>query len=118
VRTHVCADVGNEFALLHELTASNARGVLRNFLSKIAAKQSQHAMLSKFTELAPDGTRRFVHNEGTKLRPAEPEAIAALRASWSASGYGASLLKIGWNTFSEWSAADRVRSRRQIKSNH
>lgn len=79
--------VGNEKALLHEITPLKAEGALRDFLYKVAAKQSQHAQLEKFTTKHADGTRRFVHGESTRLYPVEPEVEEALRADWHASGY-------------------------------
>ena len=66
--------VGNERALTYELTPRTATGKLRGFLETVAAQESQHKQLSKYTELAPDGRRRFKRSKKVQNVTADVES--------------------------------------------
>ena len=62
--------VGNEKALLYEITSTEATGRLRNFLQKVINENSRENMLRKFTSADPDGSNRhFVFDKHTRLEP-------------------------------------------------
>jgi uncharacterized protein (DUF2252 family) len=94
--------VGNERALLYELTRDTAtQGLLSDFLSKTATEESLHKQLRKFTYVADNGERRFVFNDDTQLKPVSTEVRASVVAAFGQRAYGATLQKIGWHT-KEW----------------
>lgn len=62
--------VGNEKALLYEITSTEATGRLRNFLTKVINENSRENMLRKFTSADADGSNRhFVFDKHTRLEP-------------------------------------------------
>ena len=88
--------MGNEKALLFEMTPQVATGQLGAFLAKTQSRNSKHKLLDKFTEIGPNGTRKFVKSDKTKLEAVPAEMEAKMRAAFGRSGYGASLQKVGW----------------------
>ena len=87
--------VGNERAMLYELTASAARGELRGFLREAALKSGEK-QVKELTKVFNNTDRKFLYNEKTKLRPVEPAIFDEFARVWAAEGYGATLNKIGW----------------------
>ena len=94
--------VGNENALLFELTQQQATGKLGDFLAKVGAADSEHKMLQKYTRIDEDGVRRFIKDGHSRLEALPEEEAAQLRAAFSRETYGATLNKIGWHA-REWS---------------
>lgn len=88
--------VGNEKALLFEMTPQVATGKLGAFLTKTQSKNSKHKMLDKFTETGPDGARTFIKDDTTKLETVPADMVEKLRAAFGRAGYGATLQKVGW----------------------
>ena len=43
------------------------QGKLAEFLAATDEKNSEHKQIAKFTEVSPDGTRRFKRDDSTKL---------------------------------------------------
>ena len=95
--------VGNEDALLFEVTAETSSGLLRDFLEAVEAKESAGKQLHKFTELV-DGERAFVKSKKTKLEAVDGDLAARIAAAFGRDGYGASLPKVGWRA-REWDDA-------------
>ena len=93
--------VGNEEALLFEITSDNAKGELATFLVKVGHDNSNKAELRAFTSIDVDGVRHFVYTAGTKLLPMSATSAGAVRAAWTQAEYGATLQKIGWRV-QEW----------------
>lgn len=94
--------VGNEKALLFELTQKQATGKLGAFLANVAAADSEHKMLQKYTRIDDDGVRRFVKGDHSRLEALPAGDAAQLVAAFGRETYGATLNKIGWHT-REWS---------------
>ena len=94
--------VGNEKALLFEVTQQQATGKLGAFLAKVGAADSEHKMLLKYTRIDDDGVRRFVKDSHSRLEALPGADAARLRAAFGRETYGATLNKIGWHA-REWS---------------
>jgi len=88
--------VGGDTALLYELTPNTSTGVLRDFLTNVESGRSQMKQVHKFTEIGPDGMRRFVRNDDTRLEDVPPELEAKIRAEITPTRYGASMMKMGF----------------------
>jgi len=93
--------MGNDKATLYEVTTDHAHSELKEFLKEVATK-ARSDQLDTFTSVDADGNRHFVHDHKTRLQPMSRVVEQAVRASWSAEGYGATLNKIGWKE-REWS---------------
>ena len=78
--------VGNEKALLFEMTPQVATGKLGAFLTKTQSKNSKHKMLDKFTETGPDGARTFIKDDTTKLETVPADMVEKLRAAFGRAG--------------------------------
>lgn len=95
--------VGNEIALTFEVTPEVATGTLQDFLSGVAAAQSAHKQLVKYTEVdAKLGERRLLKSAETRLEAVSAETEQEVRRAFGALEYGATLSKIGWRV-KEWS---------------
>ena len=70
--------VGNEDALLFEVTAETSSGLLRDFLEAVEAKESAGKQLHKFTDVV-DGERAFVKSKKTKLEAVDGDLAARRR---------------------------------------
>jgi len=88
--------VGKEDAQLFEVTDTNTGGQVGNFLRHVAGKNEGHQMLHKFTYVKGQ-QRRFIFSEATQLRPVSASVRAAMEAQFTATAYGATLGKVGWN---------------------
>ena len=96
--------VGNEDALLFELTPKTAHGELKKFLKKVKRKDSATKQVEKFTEVDPiSGDRSFIKgaigvaHKDTNLADLPPEVEAKIRAAFASTQYGATMMKLGWN---------------------
>ncbi|KAL1520338.1 hypothetical protein AB1Y20_021928 [Prymnesium parvum] len=89
--------VGNEGALLFEITQSKATGKLQQFLQVTESQNSAAEQLRVFTTVGPDGKRQFIKDESTKLRPIDNATRDQILQAWNIEGYGATLSKIGWH---------------------
>ena len=89
--------VGNEKALLFEMTAEHASGPLREFLEATASRNSAAEQLRVFTRVGSSGEREFIKNDSTKLAEVDPSVREEILSGWTAAGYGATLNKIGWH---------------------
>ena len=98
------AYVGNEKALLFELTHREAVGKLADFLREVDKLGSQHRMLQKYTEIDSHGSRRFSKTSKTCLRTVTPAVEAQVRAAFRRDAYGATMTRTGWHA-REWSDA-------------
>ncbi len=96
--------VGNEDELLFELTEDNAKGELKDFLEDVKDEDSKEEQLRKFTNVTKDGQRRFIMNNKTRLLPMAEDVRAQILATWTATGYGHTLEKVGWHA-QEWDPA-------------
>ncbi len=88
--------VGNDSALVYELTRYTSTGVLRDFLDDVETKDSKSAQIQKFTERAEDGRRRFTRDNKTRLVDVPAEIYDKIRAAFTSTTYGASMMKMGW----------------------
>ena len=96
--------VGNEDALLFELTPKTSYGKLQHFLKKVETKNSAKKQLAEFTYIdETTGLRCFLkgdigvaHND-TRLAALPPEMEAKIRAAFTSTHYGATMMKLGWN---------------------
>jgi uncharacterized protein (DUF2252 family) len=95
--------VGNDDALLFELTSKTAKGKLKKFLEKVEEGGSSEKQIDKFTiqdELT--GKRQFQKgsvgqaDKRTKLAAVAPEREAEIRAAFTSTKYGATMMKLGW----------------------
>ena len=88
--------VGNDSALVYELNSKTSSGVLRDFLDDVENKRSKTAQIEKFTERAQDGKRRFSRDDKTRLVDVPAEIDDKIRAAFTSTKYGASMMKMGW----------------------
>lgn len=100
----VTSYVGNEDALLFELTPDTAYGKLKKFLKKVEKSNSANKQLAKFTAInVTSGLHFFIKgpidqpDENTRLEALSPALEAAIRAAFTATRYGATMMKLGWN---------------------
>ena len=94
--------VGNDRALVYELTSQTSTGVLRDFLDDVEKRRSKNAQLEKFTEPAQNGRRRFSRDDKTRLVDVPTEIDDKIRAAFTSTTYGATLVKTGWKV-RDWS---------------
>jgi len=87
--------VGNDKALVYELTPQTATGMLRDFLVDVENNRSKEAQLDKFTYDTPEG-KRFSRDDKTRLVDVPSEIEDKIRASFTSTQYGASMMKMGW----------------------
>ena len=98
----------NENALLFELTKKTATGVLKSFLEHTDQKKSSEKLMTKFTTRDPVTLQRHfmkgpidVPDPITHLATVPPEMEAQIRDAFSATKYGATMMKLGW-AVNEW----------------
>jgi uncharacterized protein (DUF2252 family) len=115
--------VGNEDALLFELTTKTTYGKLKSFLKDVEDDKSSRKQLKKFTKVDDAGVRSFIkggidipHNK-TSLAAAPPQVVEDIKAAFSSTRYGATMMKLGWavpawddDFFSVLDVAERVGS--------
>jgi len=96
--------VGNEKALLFELTPDTSYGVLKTFLKKVSKSNSANKQLQKFTEVdETTGIRHFIEggisipDNKTSLANVPPEIAQQIEAAFSPTQYGATMMKLGWH---------------------
>jgi uncharacterized protein (DUF2252 family) len=66
-------------------------------LVDVAAGTVRHDyMLDKFTLIGNDGVRRFIRDNKTRLGDVDKEMERKIRAEFSPTRYGASMMKMGW----------------------
>lgn len=87
--------VGNDRALVYELTSETSTGVLRDFLEDVEKKKSKTAQIEKFTDHTSNG-RRFTRDDKTRLVDVPAEIDDKIRAAFTSTKYGASMMKMGW----------------------
>jgi uncharacterized protein (DUF2252 family) len=88
--------VGNDHALVYELTSQTSTGVLRDFLDDVNNKNSKGKQLEKFTDDDPVLGRRFTRDKKTRLVDVPSEIDDKIRAAFTSTKYGASMMKMGW----------------------
>ena len=96
--------IGNEDALLFELTPQTAKGKLQEFLTDVQQSNSESKQLKKFT-LVNQTTELHYFIKGsigkahvdTRLAALPPELDSAIRAAFVGTRYGATMMKLGWN---------------------
>ena len=97
----VLSYLGNEDALLFELTSKTTKGFLKQFLKSVKSGGSYEKQMSKFTKFE-DGLRSFQKgptgepDPDTKLEALTPEREAQIRSAFTATRYGATMMKLGW----------------------
>ena len=87
--------VGNDKALIYELNAQTSTGVLRDFLADVENKRSKAAQMEKFTDQTDTG-RRFTRDKTTRLVDVPSEIDDKIRAAFTKTKYGSSMMKMGW----------------------
>jgi len=87
--------IGNERAATFEISQATATGKLATFLREVSANETHHKMLDKYTGLGADGRRRFIR--GKKLHNVSTAFEAEVRRALNATGYGATMMAIGWH---------------------
>ena len=99
----VVSYVGNEDALLFELTPDTAYGVLQSFLKKVERNKSAKGQLQKFTQVNAEGIRQFIKgpvdtpDENTNLAAVPASIQEKIRGAFSPTYYGATMMKLGWH---------------------
>jgi uncharacterized protein (DUF2252 family) len=94
--------IGNEDALLFELTAKTTTGFLRDFLTKVQSTNSYEKQMKKYTKVDEHGHRSFYKgpigtaDPDTKLATLPPEREEQIRSVFTATKYGATMMKLGW----------------------
>jgi uncharacterized protein (DUF2252 family) len=102
--------VGNENALLFELTPRTTYGKLKTFLEGVESEYSPGRQLKKFTQRDPgSGERVFLKggdantpNPDTRLAPVPPKTHKMIVDAFTRTKYGATMMKLGWQVH-EWS---------------
>lgn len=89
--------LGNERAQLFEMTANDATGKLKAFLSDTERANSAAGMLNKFTRVNEHGVREFIKNDKTRLGHVDARTRDAVMKAWTTEGYGATLNRVGWH---------------------
>jgi uncharacterized protein (DUF2252 family) len=109
--------VGGDKELEYELTPSTSVGALRDFLSEVAGHDYDSKSSKKFTKLGSDGELRFRRDDKTRLVSVDKEMENKIRAEFTSTRYGASMMKMGWcvpgwddNEFTVLDVASRVGS--------
>lgn len=94
--------VGNEDADLFELTPKTTYGKLKTFLEKVEKKGSTDKQMDKFTTVSDNGERKFIKggidaaHANTSLATVPPEIESDIRAAFTSTRYGATMMKLGW----------------------
>ena len=89
--------VGGDRELEYELTPKTSVGALRDFLVSVAAADVRHDyMLNKYTFVGRDGARRFQRDDRSRLVDVDEGMERKIRAEFTSTRYGASMMKMGW----------------------
>lgn len=89
--------VGNDHALVYELTPKTARGPLQDFLKNVKEENSFDKQLDKFTVYDGEtGTRTLLKSKSTRLEEVPPELEAKIRDAFTSHQYGATMMKMGY----------------------
>jgi len=94
--------IGNEDALLFELTTKTTTGFLRDFLKEVQSTDSYAKQMKKYTKVDEHGHRSFFKgpvgqpDPSTKLASLPPDREQMIRSVFSATEYGATMMKLGW----------------------
>jgi uncharacterized protein (DUF2252 family) len=98
----------NEDALLFELTAKTATGVLKSFLQRTDEKRSSEKLMTKFTTRDPITLQRHfikgpedVPDEDTHLATVPAAMMYQIKRAFNYTQYGATMMKLGW-AMNEW----------------
>lgn len=90
--------IGNDKALLFELTPKTSYGVLRKFMIDSEKKNSASGQLQKFTDVdETTGERSFTKGNKTKLFDVAPDIEQKIINAFSPTQYGATMMKLGWH---------------------
>lgn len=89
--------VGGDKELEYELTPNTSVGALRDFLSEVAGHDYDSKTLKKFTKLGMDGELRFRRDDKSRLVSVDDKEMEnKIRAEFTSTRYGASMMKMGW----------------------
>jgi uncharacterized protein (DUF2252 family) len=95
--------IGNEDALLFELTTKTTKGFLKDFLQDVRSDGSYEKQMKKYTNVdKATGYRQFQKgpvgqaDPDTKLAALPPEREGQIRSAFTATKYGATMMKLGW----------------------
>lgn len=95
--------IGNEDALLFELTTKTTKGFLKEFLKDVQSDGSYEKQMKKYTNI-DKATKNRLFQKGpvdqpdpfTKLAALSPEREGQIRSAFTATRYGATMMKLGW----------------------
>jgi uncharacterized protein (DUF2252 family) len=99
--------IGNDDALLFELTTKTTTGFLKDFLKTVQLNGSYEKQMKKYTKVDDQGHRSFQKgpigqpDPDTKLATLAPEREQQIRSVFTATKYGATMMKLGW-LIREW----------------
>uniref|UniRef100_A0A7S2XPS5 DUF2252 domain-containing protein n=1 Tax=Attheya septentrionalis TaxID=420275 RepID=A0A7S2XPS5_9STRA len=93
--------IGNDAALLYEITPDTATGVMKKWLQHVDDKESTSKQIDKFTEFDSKGNRKFSKDDRTRLVTVSPETEQKIRRAFTSEQYGATMMKMGWHVH-EW----------------
>jgi hypothetical protein len=89
--------VGNDRALVYEITPKNAFGPLQSFLSGVREDNSFDQQLDKFTVVDEKmGVRTLLKNNDTRLVKINSDLEGKIRAAFTSQQYGATMMKMGY----------------------
>eukprot|EP00978_Attheya_sp_CCMP212_P043006 scaffold272977_cov51-Attheya_sp.AAC.1 len=91
--------IGNDAALLYEITPDTATGVMKKWLKHVADKKSTSKLIDKVTQLDSEGNRKFSRDDRTVT--VSPETEQKIRRAFTSEQYGATMMKMGWHVH-EW----------------
>lgn len=96
--------IGNEDALLFELTPDTSFGTLQKFLKKVSSSKSAKKQLQKFTQKnGTTGQRHFMEggigipHKKTSLADVPKDIERKIVNAFSPTQYGATMMKLGWH---------------------
>ena len=84
-------------AELFEITETNARGELRDFLQETGREEGREQQLHDLTVRYANGSRMFDYASQPDLLPADDDTRAAVVEAMDAQHYGATLQKVAWH---------------------
>ena len=101
--TKVFSYVGNDIALVSEITPKTAEGTLQEFLVQVDKVNSRYKQLDKYTVIdKSSGERRLLKNDNrTRLLSVDYSLEDQIKRAFTASQYGATMMKVGYRV-REW----------------
>ncbi|GKY99163.1 hypothetical protein MPSEU_000871800 [Mayamaea pseudoterrestris] len=94
--------VGNDVALVSEITPKTSQGSLRDFLKHVESVNSQYKQLDKYTEMNNSTMeRRLVKKEAMKLEKIDSDLEERIKQTFTSDQYGATMQKMGFRV-REW----------------